>query len=71
MTIKNFYFNHHKHKFLYSQNLDGNSFRACKKCGIIEEYRENVPAYGSGWFRLVSYTKQGSKNLLERLKNDN
>ena len=66
-AIKYFYFNHHKHKFIYSKDLSGKNYRACKKCGVIEEYRENMPYYGSGWFRMVTYTKLGAKELLESI----
>jgi hypothetical protein len=61
------------HKWIYSKTSMGTLryYRNCKRCAAIAEYRENVPAYGSGWFQLVQFTKQGAKDLLIKLERRN
>lgn len=57
------------HKWIYSKTVIGTTryYRNCKRCGAIAEYRENVHAYGRGWFHLVQFTKKGAKDLLTEL----
>ena len=59
------------HKWVYScySGLNGRvELRACRRCGCIEEYRRNVPAYGNGWFMLTMRTKLGAESLLKKLE---
>lgn len=62
------------HKWKYSINGYGSSpqqeLRACKRCGIIEEYRRNFPAYGTNWFQLVMRTDKGAKDNLAKLEKE-
>jgi len=56
------------HRYAYSILSDDplRNLRACRRCGIIEEYRD-MPAFGKGWFQLVSRTKMGAKELLGKI----
>jgi len=62
------------HKWVYSQTpFTGHMkyFRCCNRCGLIAEYREHYPTYGHfGWFQLVQFTKQGGKELFNKLKKE-
>lgn len=59
------------HRWVYSLTTYSiRYFRNCKRCGVIAEYRENIPCYGSTWFQLVQFTKKGAKDLLIKLKKE-
>ncbi len=55
------------HKWVYSKQSTI-ELRACRRCGSIEEYRKNVPGFGSAWFMLTQRTKKGGEKLLKRLQ---
>lgn len=60
-----------KHKFVYHSSSIGKFgiqyVRTCSRCNFAEIYIENVPAYGSGWYRMTRYTNKGADKYLKRL----
>lgn len=58
------------HKMIYSKTSIGSIkyYRNCKRCGMLQEYRESNGRLDCGWYSLVQYTEKGVKDLLKQLK---
>jgi len=58
---------HHKFKYFIIPDTPIRNIRVCTNCTYTQEYRRNTPSYGTGWFRLISRTNRGAKELLGEL----
>jgi hypothetical protein len=60
----------HKWAYHLSNITNRIDLRVCGGCGGVEIWRENVPSFGSNWFRTCEYTKKGGKERKEYLENN-